>query len=196
MNITETNIEVLRVADLHPNEGQLASIGVPANPRTIDKDEYAKLKRSMKRGNLTGVMPLKVFQHATGELIVLGGNMRLRALKELKIESVSCILVPFDADAETLREIVIKDNSTFGDFDNDMLANEWDADELREWGVDVPPIVEDEEPDDLDGEAKEKPFVAKLTFGSDAKLQAFVVKYNKQLHDEYGCVISVSGGEL
>ena len=135
MNITKTEITTLPLKHLRPNTGQIE--GVPANPRQIDKKEYAKLKKSLQADNLTGVMPLKVYLH-NGEYVVLGGNMRLRALKEIGAKDVECIVVPADTDADTLRKIVITDNSTFGEWDNDMLANEWDVDELQSWGVDVP----------------------------------------------------------
>lgn len=144
MEITETTTLMLPVGGLHANEGQLQALGVPANPRQISEDDYRKLVTSLREKNMTGVLPLKVYEHE-GEWIVLGGNMRLRALRELGVEQVSCIIVPKETDGETLREIVIKDNSTLGDWDNDMLANEWNADELNEWGVDVPEAEYDSE---------------------------------------------------
>ena len=137
MECTETKTLLLNVADLQPNEGQLESIGVHANPRQISEADYAKLVSSLREKNLTGVLPLKVYQHQ-GAWIVLGGNMRLRAMQEIGIEKVSCIVVPGDMDAESLNEIIIKDNSTFGTWDMDALANEWDADKLAAWGVDTP----------------------------------------------------------
>lgn len=137
MECTETKTLLLNVADLQPNEGQLESIGVHANPRQISEADYAKLVSSLREKNLTGVLPLKVYQHQ-GAWIVLGGNMRLRAMQEIGIEKVSCIVVPGDMDAESLNEIIIKDNSTFGTWDMDALANEWDADKLAAWGVNVP----------------------------------------------------------
>lgn len=144
MECTETKTLLLNVADLQPNEGQLESIGVHANPRQISEADYAKLVSSLREKNLTGVLPLKVYQHQ-GAWIVLGGNMRLRAMQEIGIEKVSCIVVPGDMDAESLNEIIIKDNSTFGTWDMDALANEWDADKLAAWGVDVPQYEEQEQ---------------------------------------------------
>ena len=69
---------------------------------------------------------------------MLGGNMRLRALRELKAETVSCIIVPEGTPAETLRKLVIIDNTEFGEYDWDAVANEWDADALSDWGVETP----------------------------------------------------------
>lgn len=152
MDITKTKASLFRVSDLRVNEGQID--GVPANPRQINDADFAKLKKSLQASNLTGVMPLKVYEH-NGEYIVLGGNMRLRALQELGVESVSCIVVPKDTDTDTLCQIVIEDNSTFGEWDYDALANEWPADKLQDWGVDVPEFGEESQSiqeDDFDEE--------------------------------------------
>lgn len=135
MEITKTDVVVLPLKDLHNNTGQIE--GVPANPRLLRDDAYKALLQSLKEDNLTGVLPLKVYKHE-GEWVVLGGNMRLRALQELKAQEVSCIVVPEDTDAATLRKIVITDNSTFGEWDMDLLANDWDTQELDDWGVELP----------------------------------------------------------
>lgn len=135
MNILETKAVQLPISVLVNNEGQIE--GVPANPRVLRDEKYEALKASMQNDNLTGVLPLKVYQQGN-EYIVLGGNMRLQVLKELGAEQVSCIIVPNDTPADVLRKIVITDNSTFGDWDMDMLANEWEEDELKDWGVELP----------------------------------------------------------
>ena len=137
MDLTQTQTQVLKVSDLRPNAGELECIGVHANPRQISETDYAKLLTSMKAKNMTGVLPLKVFNHE-GTWYVLGGNMRLRAMQELGIEQVSCIVVPADTDAETLNEIIIKDNATFGEWDMDALAN-WDE-PIADWCVNVPSV--------------------------------------------------------
>jgi hypothetical protein len=71
------------------------------------------------------------------ELVVLGGNMRLRACKEAGLKEVPYIIAD-DLTEEKQREFVIKDNVSGGEWDWDILANEWDFDEIKEWGVDVP----------------------------------------------------------
>lgn len=134
MNIIETQITVLPLAKLVNNNGQIA--GVPKNPRTITGDKFRALVERLRANNLTGVNPLKVYEQG-GKFVVLGGNQRLRALRELKAESVPCIIVPQDTAAEVLREIVILDNTNDGENDWDALANEWEQDELKEWGVDA-----------------------------------------------------------
>ena len=126
---------MLPLSALMCNEGQIAD--VPANPRLIKDDKYKALVKSLQEDDLTGVEPLKVYPMGE-QFVVLGGNMRFRALQELKVQDVACIIVPEDTPADVLRKVVILDNSGFGEYDWDLLANEWEADELKEWGVDVP----------------------------------------------------------
>lgn len=138
MNIIETKVSVLPLKYLHENKGQIE--GVPANPRILRDVRYKALLESLRADDLTGVLPLKIYKMSEGEFVVLGGNMRLKALRELKGNdyAVSCVEVPEDTPVDVLRKIVVLDNSTFGEWDFDMLANEWDADELRDWGIDLP----------------------------------------------------------
>ena len=193
MDIKQTKTMVLKVADLHPNDGQLEAIGVHANPRIITDEEYRKLVKSLREDNLTGVLQEKVINY-NGEWIVLDGNMRLRALREVGIEEVQCLVVPEDADAKTIEKIIILSNSTFGQWDMDALAN-WNA-PLADWGVELPENFNEEPPSDLDGEQKNKPFAAKLVFVSEKDCQRFIADYKNTLESEYDCTISISGGEL
>jgi hypothetical protein len=137
MNILKTNVQVLPLKYLHENKGQID--GVPANPRILKDDKYRSLLESLRKDDLTGVLPLKIYKHGD-EFVVLGGNMRLKALRELKGNdyAVSCVEIPENTPVDVLRKIVVLDNSTFGEWDFDMLANEWDSDELKAWSVDVP----------------------------------------------------------
>lgn len=190
-----TEIKNIALKDLHNNTGfEIESGRVNANPRVIRDAQYKNLLRSLRESNMTDIMPLKVFEH-DGKYIVIGGNMRLRALRELKAESVDCILIPQTYTADMLNKAIIIDNSTHGDWDMDMLANEWNADLLSVWGIDLPPVADDE-PTDLEATPKDKPFVVKLTFDSDQRLQDFLLCYQDKLRDEFNCVISISGGEL
>jgi DNA modification methylase len=80
---------------------------------------------------------LDVIEHE-GKFIVLSGNQRLRALKELKTKEVPCNILRDDLEPETYRQIVLQANTNYGEHDDDLLANEWDAVELHEWGYDLP----------------------------------------------------------
>ena len=156
MNIVRTETEIIKVALLHPNEGQIPD--VPANPRFITEDEYKALVDSLRADNLTGVLQVKVYQH-NNQWIVLDGNMCLKALQELQIDEVQCLIVPEGTDARTLRKIVLDSNSNFGQWDWDMLSDQWDMDELDAAGIDIPDLggakptnteAEDVEEDDFD----------------------------------------------
>ena len=136
MGVTKTNVLTLPLSQLVSNNGQIA--GVPKNPRVIKDERYKALVERLKANNLTGVLPLKVREIEGGQFVVLGGNQRLRALRELGAQDVSCIIVPQDAPAEVLREIVTLDNENDGENDWDALLSEWDADELKAWGLEVP----------------------------------------------------------
>lgn len=133
-----TEIKNIALKDLHNNTGfEIESGRVKANPRVIRDAQYKNLLQSLRESNMTDIMPLKVFEH-DGKYIVIGGNMRLRALRELKAESVDCILIPQTYTADMLNKAIIIDNSTHGDWDMDMLANEWNAEQLNVWGIDLP----------------------------------------------------------
>jgi hypothetical protein len=104
----------------------------PNNPRVIKDDKFKKLVQSLKDlPEMAQVRPIVVNQ----DMIVLGGNMRLKAMKEAGWKEAPVAVVDWDEDKQ--RQFIIKDNVGFGEWDWDMLANEWDAESLGEWGLDV-----------------------------------------------------------
>ena len=127
----------LKITELRANKGQLVDRGIPTNPRKITKEKYNLLLQSLDKSNLTQIRPLDVIEHE-GKYIVLSGNQRLRALKELKVKEVPCNILRDDLEPETYRQIVLQANTNYGEHDDDLLANEWDAVELHEWGYDLP----------------------------------------------------------
>ena len=194
MDITNTQVITLPLSALHTNTGQIA--GVKRNPRILRDEKFKALLNSLRADNLTGVLPLKVYNN-NGEWVVIGGNMRLQALKELGAKECACIEIPQDTPADTLNKIVIIDNSTFGEWDWDALANEWDEVELQDWGVEVPKWEDDEqEPSELDAENKDKPFVVKFTFKNEIDCKKFISEYKDDIENKYNCIMSISGGEL
>jgi DNA modification methylase len=120
----------------------------PNNPRVIKDDKFKKLVQSLKDlPEMAQVRPIVVNQ----DMIVLGGNMRLKAMKEAGWKEAPVAIVDWDEDKQ--RQFIIKDNVGFGEWDWDMLANEWDAESLGEWGLDVPQMNETEieaDEDDFD----------------------------------------------
>lgn len=129
--------KLLLIKDLRANKGQLVERGIPTNPRKITKEKFNLLLQSLDKSNLTQIRPLDVIE-LEGKFIVLSGNQRLRALKELKIKEVPCNVLRDDLEPETYRQIVLQANTNYGEHDDDLLANEWDAVELHEWGYDLP----------------------------------------------------------
>ena len=127
----------------------------PNNPRLIKDDKFYKLVNSIKEfPEMLKLRPIVV----NDDMIVLGGNMRLKACKEAGLKEVP-IIKASELTAEQQREFIIKDNVGFGEWDWDFIGNEWDAEQLNDWGLDLPVdfnVVEEEaeeddyvEPDDL-----------------------------------------------
>ena len=127
----------------------------PDNPRLIKDNKYKKLVTSIiEFPEMLEIRPIVVNK----DMIVLGGNMRLKACEEAGLKEVPVIQAD-TLTAEQQREFIVKDNVGFGEWDWDMIANEWDAEQLDDWGLDLPidfNVVEEEaeeddytEPDDL-----------------------------------------------
>jgi hypothetical protein len=105
----------------------------PNNPRLIKDDKFKKLVQSIKDfPEMLDIRPIVVNK----DMIILGGNMRYRACKEAGIKEIPVIVTDLSEDKQ--REFLIKDNVSGGEWDWDMIANEWDELELIEWGVDIP----------------------------------------------------------
>jgi ParB-like chromosome segregation protein Spo0J len=113
----------------------------PKNPRIIRDDKFKKLAASIE-GFFPEMMekrPMVCVTDVDGKLFPLGGNMRLRAIQELGMKEIpdTWVTLADDWTEEKRKEFTIKDNASFGEWDWDALANEWDSDQLSEWGVDV-----------------------------------------------------------
>lgn len=122
------------------------------NPRTINKDDFEKLEKSIKDNpDYFEARPL-ILSDRTGDLVIIGGNQRYEAAKSLQLEKVPTHLLKNLTEARE-REIVIRDNINNGQFDWDLLANSWSDDPLDDWGVDLPnswkqeEVEEDESPE-------------------------------------------------
>ena len=108
----------------------------PNNPRLIKDDKFHKLVKSIKEfPEMLNLRPIVI--NADG--IVLGGNMRLKACKEAGLKEVPVILAD-DLSEEQQRQFIIKDNVGYGEWDWEDLANNWNVEDLSEWGLDIPDI--------------------------------------------------------
>lgn len=128
----------LPLSKIQPNNGQIE--GLPKNPRFIRDDKFKKLVKSIEDNpEMTALREVLVYPHA-GKYVIIGGNMRYQALKELGYKEAICKVLPENTTPEQLQAYAIKDNAGFGEWDFDLLANDWDADLLCDWGVDVPNV--------------------------------------------------------
>lgn len=103
------------------------------NPRQIDKSAFEQLKKSLE--SFECVEPIVINTHEGRENIVVGGHQRLRAMKALKYKVVPCVEVNLPIEKE--KELNIRLNKNTGDFDFDMLANNFDLEDLIDWGFDA-----------------------------------------------------------
>lgn len=118
------------------NTGQIE--GLPKNPRFIRDERYEALKKSIEDDpEMLELRELIVYPH-DDKYVVIAGNMRLRASKELGFKEMPCKVLDADTPVEKLRKYTIKDNVSFGQDDFDSLANEWDLDELKDCGIELP----------------------------------------------------------
>lgn len=121
----ETKVTITAISKIKAN---------PNNPRVIKDDKFKKLVKSIQEfPKMMELRPIVV----NDDMVVLGGNMRLKACKELGLKEVPVIKAS-DLTEDQQRQFIIKDNVGFGEWDWDMLANEWDSQELEDWGLDVP----------------------------------------------------------
>lgn len=106
----------------------------PNNPRIIKDDKFAKLVKSIQEfPEMLQLRPIVV----NDDMVVLGGNMRLKACKEAGLKTVPVIKAS-ELTEEQQKQFIIKDNIGFGEWDWEALANQWDSNELSEWGLDIP----------------------------------------------------------
>ena len=129
------NFVLVKLSEIHTN---------PSNPRIIKDDRFKKLVKSISEfPKMMELRPIII----DPEGMILGGNMRFKALKELKYKDVPALWVK-RADSLTDEEkqrFIIEDNVPFGEWDWDVLANDWDSEKLIEWGLDIPDFINKQE---------------------------------------------------
>lgn len=116
----------------------------PKNPRLIKDEKFQKLVQSIKDfPEMLELRPIVV----DGDWMVLGGNMRLKACQAAGLKEVP-VAIAADLTPDQQREFIIKDNVGFGEWEWNALANEWDAETLDKWGLDVPEMIDEAEEGD------------------------------------------------
>lgn len=124
-----------KVSDLILNEGQIEWL--PKNPRTWTQTDLDKTKQSLERdSDFHEDRPVLVVRHEN-KLLVFAGNLRTSAAKSLKWKNIDaiCYTPECEEDKNIIKRRTILDNGAFGEWDMDMLANEWDDLPLSDWGV-------------------------------------------------------------
>ncbi len=165
----------------------------PNNPRLIKDDKFKKLVQSIKDfPQMLAIRPIVV----NADMTVLGGNMRLKACKEAGLKEVP-IIKASSLTPEQQREFIIKDNVGFGEWDWELIANEWDAQQVSDWGLDIPDFAVMPTEDELIGEEKNKPPVMKITFPTPEDLQECETEIQEVINRKCpNAFYSVSAGEL
>ncbi len=165
----------------------------PNNPRIIKDDKFQKLVKSIKEfPEMLSIRPIVV----NADMVVLGGNMRLKACKEAGIKELAIIKAE-DLTEDQQKQFIIKDNVGFGEWDWEDLANNWDAEQLIDWGLDIPNFMELPSEDELTADEKKNPPTMKITFESVEDLQQAEIDITELIDRKYKkAFFSVSAGEL
>nr|DAL65474.1 MAG TPA_asm: ParB protein [Caudoviricetes sp.] len=169
--------KTIKLSDLQLNTGQIKD--VPKNPRFIKDERYEALKKSIEDDPEMLQLRELVAYDNNGELVVILGNMRYRAMKELGYKDAPVKVLPAETEAKKLRAYIQKDNIAFGQNDWDLLGNEWDVEELQDFGLECE-FLEDKE--DMIGNEDEK---------KDEKIEDF----SSELEPQYKIEISFDNEE-
>lgn len=161
-------MQIVKINEVKPN---------PKNPRVIKDDKFKKLVKSIHDfPDMLNKRPLIVFTDVDSKYVVLGGNMRLKALKELNYKEVPVIIAD-EWTEEQKAEFLIKDNVGFGEWEWGSLANEWDTEKLEEWGLNVP-LFNDDMTNNEDYEGLDQ--LSKLDKFLNAELKRMFLVYDNE----------------
>ena len=174
------------VSLITPNKGQIP--GLPRNPRLVKKERYDTTKRSIEESpEMLELRELIVVEYMEDRYVVVCGNLRLRACKELGYKTVPCKVLPADTPAKKLREYAAKDNINYGEDDKDIIANEWAEfqTELADWGMEFEsPKTKDkfrERFDAMDNDSAVYPLIPKY----DEKHELFIIQSSNEVDSNW-----------
>ena len=152
----------------------------PRNPRLIIDSRFDSLCTSLREfPEMLEKRPLVCFTDTDGKFVVLGGNMRLKAAKEIGLKELPIMLAD-DWTAEQKDQFLIKDNIGFGEWNFDELAADWDVEQLEAWGLDVPEFAPDVDYSILDNEDVE----AQLNEMTDGVKKAIQIEFEAEHYVE------------
>lgn len=162
-------VKVVKISEIKAN---------PSNPRLIKDDKFRKLVTSIEKfPEMADVRPIVVNM----DMVVIGGNMRLKAMKEVGWKEAPVQMV--DWTEEQQKEFIIKDNLGYGEWDWDDLANNWDEQELTDWGLDIPNFIDEQEQKDLSDKLKSE-FKIEIICKDEVEQEQ---TYNKLIEQNYEC---------
>ena len=170
-----TENKSLSITLLDFNKGQLP--GLPKNPRFSRDYRYIAMKKSIEESpEMLELRELIVYPYPEGRYLIVCGNLRMRACKELGYRELPCKILPVNTDVRKLREYATKDNVSFGENDMDIMSTAWDKSELQDWGVEFSPEKSRDEFkerfDSLTDETAVYPLVPKY----DEKHELFIIQ--------------------
>jgi ParB-like chromosome segregation protein Spo0J len=149
----------------------------PNNPRLIKDEKFNKLVHSIKEfPEMLAIRPIVV----NSEMVVIGGNMRLKACKDAGLKEVP-IIIADNLTEEQQKEFVIKDNVGFGDWDWQIIAEEWGTESLEDWGLDIPNFANDELLEEFDTKASDINLTPKPTDDDYSTFEMVMLHQNKLL---------------
>jgi len=182
----ETKIEDIDVALIELNKGQIP--GLPRNPRLIRKERYEMTKKSIEETpEMLELREVIVVEYMPQRYVVICGNQKIRACKELGREKVRCKVLPAETPVKKLREFAAKDNIHYGEDDKDVLSNEWKEfqDELADWGMEFEqPKPKDEfreRFESMDNDTAIYPILPKY----DEKYELFIIQSSNQVDSNW-----------
>ena len=150
--------------------------GNPNNPRIIKNDKFKKLVKSIQEfPEMLKLRPIVVDE----DMIVLGGNMRLKASKDAGLKEVWIEIAEGLTDDQK-KEFIVKDNVGFGEWEWDMLANEWDSVQLAEWGLDVWENQDDKEKEQPNCQFEDEVWFLNIEFKEEIEVQKWYEKLKKE----------------
>ena len=168
------------------NKGQVP--GLPRNPRLVKKERYEATRRSIEESpEMLNLRELIVVEYMEDRYVVVCGNLRLRACKELGYKTVPCKVLPGDTPSKKLREYAAKDNINYGEDDKDIIANEWAEfqTELADWGMEFEqPKQKDkfrERFDAMDNDSAVYPLIPKY----DEKHELFIIQSSNEVDSNW-----------
>lgn len=182
MDITRLPIDKIEL-----NTGQIE--GLPANPRQWTRDDIDSIAKSLKETpELFEMRPCIVYP-VDDIFVLLAGNLRFTGARQNGDKDVPCCVVKADTPVEKLKEIVIKDNGSFGAWDMDALANEWDDLPLTDWGVPAWEQPKDDtgnkDPKDISDKIQHE-YKVEVTCVNEGEQEQL---YNKLINEGYECRI-------